>query len=65
LLQGLAVDLLVAAGAAGLITLGTMSDDQLWTTAGLITLGTSIAKSALTALLSYAARMKLPPATAG
>lgn len=62
LLQGLAVDLLVAAGAAGLISLGTMSDDQLFTSAGLVALGVSIGKSVLTSGLSWLARLKLPPA---
>lgn len=58
------MDLLVAAGAAGLIAMGTVSDDQLFTSAGLIALGVSIGKSVLTAGLSWLARLKLPPAEA-
>lgn len=67
LAQGLLLDIFVAAGAAGLVALGTMDDSELFTTAGLTALAVAIGKSILTAALSYAARMAVPPAdkTAG
>jgi hypothetical protein len=61
------LDIVVAAGAAGLLALGTMEDDQVFTTAGLTALAVAVGKSVLTAGLSFAARLAVPPAdkTAG
>lgn len=63
LAQGLAVDALVAAGAAMLAVVGGLTDDQLLTSAAWVTMGTAVAKSVLTAVASYIARLKVPPAS--
>lgn len=62
LLQGLALDVLVSAGAAGLIVLGTLDDNEVFTGVGLTAIGVAVGKSILTAGLSWLARLKLPPA---
>lgn len=62
LVQGLAIDALVAAGAAATAVLSTMEGDDLLAGASWIVLGTSVLKSVLTAVASYVARLKVPPA---
>jgi hypothetical protein len=63
LAQGLAVDALVAAGATTVLVVAGLTDDQLLTSAAWVTLGTAVAKSVLTAVASYVARLKVPPAS--
>lgn len=61
LVQGLAIDCAVAAGAGATAALATIDGNELLTTAAWIALGTSVLKSVLTAGASYLARLKLPP----
>jgi hypothetical protein len=62
LVQGLAVDCLVAAGAATMAVVSAWEGDDLLSAASWVVLGTSVAKSVLTAVASYVARLKVPPA---
>lgn len=61
LLQGLAIDVAVAAGAGVLLVLDPMPAEQLTDGAAWLVIATSVAKSVLTAGASYLARLKLPP----
>jgi hypothetical protein len=61
LAQGLAIDLVVAAGAGATAVLATMDSNDLLAAGAWIALGTSVAKSVLTAGASYLARLKMPP----
>jgi hypothetical protein len=61
LAQGLAIDCAVAAGAAATVVLATLEGNDLLAAGAWVTLGTSVAKSVLTAAASYLARLKLPP----
>lgn len=62
LVQGLAVDALVAAGAATVAVVATWENQDVASAAAWLVLGTSVAKSVLTAVASYVARLKVPPA---
>jgi hypothetical protein len=62
LLQGLAVDLLIAAGSAAVAVISTFTGADLLAGASWVILGTAVLKSVLTAGASYLARLKLPPA---
>jgi len=61
LAQGLAIDVIVAVGTASTATLATLNDNDLLAGAAWVALGASILKSGLTAVASYASRLKLPP----
>lgn len=61
LLQGLAIDVAVAAGAGVLLVLDPLPAEQLTDGAAWLVIGTSVIKSVLTAAASYLARLKLPP----
>ena len=61
LAQGLAIDVAVAVGTAATATLATMNDNDLLAGAAWVALGASVVKSGLTAVASYASRLKLPP----
>lgn len=62
LAQGLAVDGLVAAGAATVAIVTTWTGDDVLSVTSWVVLGTAVAKSVLTAVASYVARLKVPPA---
>lgn len=62
LMQGLAIDCLVAAGAAATAVVSAWEGEDVLSAAAWIVLGTSVAKSVLTAVASYVARLKVPPA---
>lgn len=62
LVQGLLIDVAVAAGTAATATLATLEGNDLLAGAAWIALGTSVLKSVLTAGASYLARLKVPPA---
>lgn len=62
LVQGLVVDCLVAAGAATLAIVSAWQGEDVLSAASWLVLGTSVAKSVLTAVASYVARLKVPPA---
>ncbi|MFW6776056.1 hypothetical protein ACOACO_17365 [Nocardioides sp. CPCC 205120] len=59
LAQGLAVDVLVAVAVA---LLAWLPDADITTTEAWLVLGTAVAKSGLTAVASYVARLAVPPA---
>lgn len=61
LLQGLTVDVLVAAGAVTVAVVATWDGDDVLALASWVALGAAVAKSALTAVASYVARLKVPP----
>jgi hypothetical protein len=61
LLQGLAVDALVAAGAAATLVLSTWENDDILAATSWVVLGTAVAKSVLTAIASYISRLTVPP----
>lgn len=62
LAQGLAIDGLVAAGAATVAIVTTWQGDDVLSATSWVVLGTAVAKSVLTAVASYVSRLKLPPA---
>lgn len=61
LLQGLAVDVLVAIGGALLAVLGTIEGDAMLTAAAWVAIATAVLKSVLTAVASFLARLAIPP----
>lgn len=63
LLQGLAIDVLVAVGTTVLLVLGTLDDSELLTAGAWIVIATSVGKSVLTAVASFLARLAVPPST--
>lgn len=62
LLQGLAIDVLVAIGVAVTAVLVTIPDAELVGVAAWVAIGVAVLKSALTAVASYLTRLALPPA---
>lgn len=61
LLQGLAVDVLVAVGSSTVAVLATINDDEILAATSWAVLGASVVKSGLTAIASYISRLKIPP----
>lgn len=61
LVQGFAVDVLVAVGSTILLVLGDMQDSALMTALGWQTIGVSVLKSVLTAAAAFLARLSSPP----
>jgi len=60
--QGLAIDVAVAVGTGATATLATLDGNDLLAGAAWVALAASVLKSGLTAVASYFARLKLPPA---
>lgn len=61
LLQGLAIDVAVAVGAALLFVLPSIDDSELLTVAAWTAVAVAVLKSVLTAIASYLTRLALPP----
>lgn len=59
--QGLALDVAIAGAAAGYAVVNTWEGNDVLSAAAWTAAGTAIAKSVLTAGLSYVARLKVPP----